>query len=258
MKIQFGTKLDNHNRNSEKQYRVSDNNQYAVSAQHKNKDPKLDGSKSVYVKTGHQEPLGSQKGDKRIRIDGDVYEQYTPKEKAYNDCLHHTEEIMNRKRLSYGGGVYSRSALSKQAWGESDVGNLAVSKNVRTNFTPQVGHNANPKVGQGYVTTGMLTDSMLKDGWNTKTGNPFHAAPVVARDNNDTVTLEASAPTADGGTHDPGRSADARYYMQTVGSKRDSFHAQMEDSYTVGNDDRRKRFRPVTHVIEPKDPDSEG
>lgn len=252
MRFEVGIKINGAHAGSAKHYKVSEDRNYAVGAQHKDGTEK-DGSKSVYVRNGGAPPLGSRRGGKRIQMGGDVFEQYMPTRAAFNDCGHHTEEIMSGRRLPYGEDVFSQSAtIPGRDWGEGHDENVALSRDVSRRSPGNVDHFASPQPGEGYVTQGQVTERMLGNGWNTRTENPYHAAPVVARGGNSTVTLEASAPTGAGGNHEPGYSEQARYYMQTVGSEVDSFHAQMLNDYTASKSGRAAPQPPITHIIKPK------
>lgn len=222
--------------------RISETGKYVI---------KKPGAKSLYqddrITTA---PLGMEPGSKRLKVDGTTYQQFTPAERSgrgaeksallYDDCSHHAEETMHGKRLEPGGG-YSRSSATKETWGVSSALNIQIAQ--MTKGRAPVDHDAAPEVGQAYVTQGMSR--------NTVIGNPYHVAPVVARDGRTTVTLEATAPTAaderNGARQQGAYVSTGQLHFQTIGSKKDSFHAGLVADYST---DTKKPKPPITHVIE--------
>jgi hypothetical protein len=92
--------------------------------------------------------------------------------------------------------------------------NIGVSRRVRAN----VNEAANPFPGEAYA--------IVRQGETEEGMSPYHAAAVIARDGNDTVTFETSAGTRDAKR----RNGRASVFRQTIGGSA-SFHATMSGDY---------------------------
>lgn len=109
-------------------------------------------------------------------------------ERSYPDCLGYAEEIMHGGSARPPGHVSSRESVSGRPLGESHTQNRNIALNARANNPLGPGYQyANPQVGEAY---GVIP--------TTRPGqravpNPYHFAPVVARDQFQTITAEQDA-----------------------------------------------------------------
>jgi hypothetical protein len=188
------------------------------------------GASSLFARTDAPAPLGLQRSrsESVYESKGFEYHKYVPaKGQAVKDCLNHTEEVMAGKQLAHD-KVYSKVKGTEDAFGDSASGNLKAAKKAGKSKTP-TNQNASPEVGDGYV--------IVRPQKPGPGESPYHAAPVIAKDGRRTFTAEVSAGESDGK-----RNATAKIFTQEVGSKRDSFHAQLSKTYP----------KSTTLVIEPQ------
>lgn len=114
------------------------------------------------------------------------YEVWKPSFSVIEDCVASMEEIMHGKKLKYGAPELSEfrdisSKKRKRTFGDSDKRNRELGKET------DLGEDADPGLLEGYV--------IARQGYKRDEERPqFHGAPVVAKDGDDDVTLEATAP----------------------------------------------------------------
>jgi hypothetical protein len=183
------------------------------------------GSKEIYVREGGEPPdtgqVSLKKDPETYTHNGVRYTRYTISGKVVADCLHTAEELMHNAKFNPNAGdVRSKVSRTNTVFGDTHEGNIAASREIATlEKGAHVNHSASPEVGQAYA--------VVRQGEPGVGESPYHAATVVARDGKHTVTLETSAGTADGVR----RNTSPKFYVQEVGSKEKSFHAQMTEMY---------------------------
>ena len=162
-----------------------------------------------------------------FKHDGAKYRAYKHDGLFMKDCLHTAEELINQKKLDYGKGTYSRVRGLGLVFGREDDINAQYAQRVKDKKLPH-DEKANPDVGQAYAI--VETGSVDK--------YPYHAAAVVAKDGNDTVTIEVSAGSKDAKDYNtPGE-----LHMYEIGGGGKSFHSDCKAIYD----------KPITIVIVPK------
>jgi hypothetical protein len=182
-----------------------------------------DGRRSVWVSedaTGISPALRRTRRASADLFDNGVrYREYQLARDILDDCLHLAEEIMHDAVGELADGVESHSvvetARGREPFGQSDPNNRQLARR----YVGAPNRAANPRVGQAYVTVAMNPG-------NT-TMSQYHAAAVVGRDGDDTVTLETFAGS---GRHTPEAGV---YTVDTVRSFHDYWSGP--DSYYQRN-----------------------
>ena len=184
----------------------------------------------LYIKSTATVPAGFVR-DRDVSIDefdynGARYSAYKFDGLFLKDCLHTAEELINQKYLDYGKGTYSKVKGIKRVFGQSEDKNVEYALKEK-HEGHRVDEQANPGVNEAYVIIGTTGRGKY----------PYHGAAVVAKDGNDTVTLEVSA----GYTDAQDRDTAGELCMYEIGGNK-SFHSTHKGDH---ND-------PVTIVIVPK------
>ena len=142
-----------------------------------------EGLSEVYAKRGFGVER-SHKTNEEVTILGEDYDVWEPDFPVIGDCVACMEEIMHGKQLKYGAPgltAFRDSTSDTRPFGESDDLNRKHGTDTNT------GAAANPAVLEGIVIVRQATDS-------EEELPQFHGAAVVARDGEDYITLETSAP----------------------------------------------------------------
>lgn len=152
----------------------------------------------IYVLAGHT----VERSTRTVRtknIDGVDYEVWEPEFVVIGDCVASMEELMHGKKLLYGSPRISeyrdvtpsgkkagkKSGKKRKAFGEDDDQNRKFGK------VAHVDKDADPGLLEGFV--------IARQGFKMKKSCPqFHGAAVVAKDGDDNITLETSAPPSGG------------------------------------------------------------
>jgi hypothetical protein len=125
------------------------------------------------------------RGSEDLFGNGVRYREYQLARRILDDCLHLAEEIMHDAVGELADGVESHSAVDttrgREPFGQNDPNNRQLARR----YVGAPNRAANPRVGQAYVTVAMNPG-------NT-TMSQYHAAAVVGRDGDDTITLETFA-----------------------------------------------------------------
>ncbi|HEU4432067.1 MAG TPA: hypothetical protein VFR51_01640 [Pyrinomonadaceae bacterium] len=184
----------------------------------------------LFVRTGAAVPHGFVR-DTDVQVDqfdynGSTYCAYKYNGLFLKDCLHTAEELINQKQLQFNKETSSRVKGIGLVFGQAKSGkNIEYAKREASDGHP-VNERADPAVGEAYAIVG--------------TGNPgkypYHAAAVVAKDGNDTVTLEVSADYTD--ARDDDRTTEGELCMYEIGGNK-SFHTECAGDYD----------QPITIVI---------
>lgn len=161
-----------------------------------------------------------------FKHNGEKYKAHKHDGLFLKDCLHTAEELINQSELKYASGTYSRVRGIKLVFGRDEDRNKEYAIREKDKGHP---HNeaANPGVGQAYA--------IVETGSRGK--YPYHAAAVVAKDGDDTVTIEVSAGSKDA----KDRNTQGELHMYEIGGGK-SFHSDCKAIYN----------KPVTIVIVPK------
>lgn len=176
--------------------------------------------------------------EKVFSLGNHQYFRYEVSCPGVRDCLHTAEELMQRKTLRpEAGEIYSKEKLTGKDFGDDETEggkplNRVIAEAALAQSPNQVNIFASPQVGEAYAIVRQKAPEAGE--------SPYHAAAVVARDGNDTVTLELSAGDEDGVKRDTA----PRFFTQNVGSADTSFHAQMKRVYG--------RDTAITIVLQPK------
>lgn len=143
------------------------------------------------------------------------------------DCLHTAEELINQRELEFNTQTSSRVKGIGRVFGQPGDKNVKYAKREQEKGLNPVNEAANPAVNEAYaiVNTGQPSE------W------PYHAAAVVAKDGNDTVTLEVCATSEDAKR----RNTKGNLRMYEIGGDK-SFHAEHKGAFD----------QPITIVIVPK------
>lgn len=184
-----------------------------------------DGGNNILVRKDAPPPLQFQQTGNKRKFEGNTYREYQPggtvptaKGKVMPDCLHHTEETMRGQRFKPGTEVASRSKLTGQKFGDSDDKNMQVAKKARKEEPQKVDQNAQAEPGEGLA---IVRTTPRKD-----QAYPYHAAPVVAKDGKDYITMEAFAGPQDASRRD--MAPQVRLYRE--GDSNQSFHGVWANS----------------------------
>jgi len=187
----------------------------------------------LYVRADAAAPRGFVR-DKTVRTEqfnynGARYTAYKHGGSFLKDCLHTAEELINQRQLLVNRATYSRVRGSRLVFGQEEEGkNIECARREQKDGHP-VNERANPDVGQAYVIVG-----------TGKPGKyPYHAAAVVAKDGNDTITVEVEAGYTD--ARDDDRTTEGELHIYEIGGNK-SFHADCQKDYD----------QPITIVIVPK------
>ncbi|MFD4026383.1 DUF4157 domain-containing protein [Streptomyces sp. NPDC058576] len=111
------------------------------------------------------------------------YQEYELARQVLDDCLHTAEEIMHNAvgELDDGANSNIRTNAGTKAFGMSDESN----RERAADFRGSANRDADPVVGQAYVMVALNPGETVM--------SQYHAAAVVGRDGDDTVTMEAFA-----------------------------------------------------------------
>jgi hypothetical protein len=148
------------------------------------------GSRSVWVSEnagGISAALRrTRRGSQDLFGNGVRYREYQLARAILDDCLHLAEEIMHDAVGELADGVESHSEVEtnqgrREPFGDSDPSNRRLARR----YAGAPNHDASPRVGQAYVIVAMNPGA--------QTMSQYHAAAVVGRDGNDTITLETFA-----------------------------------------------------------------
>lgn len=173
-----------------------------------------------------------------IVFQGVSYNAFDPQQFFLHDCLHTAEEVMYRGQLPLGADrskvvVKPKTTRTRKIIGKPTKFGEGKAENMRAAQDNRKDCDADPVIGQAYVIVSL----------DPKSKYPYHAAAVVAKDGDDTVTLEVIAGNQDAKQKD--RSAPGHFYMYTIGDLANSFHAKWSGLGYFG------RLKPCTIVIEP-------
>lgn len=144
--------------------------------------------------------------------------------KFYKDCLHTAEELINQRELAINVDTYSRSKALGEEFGRTKPENKQLALRVMQGRHP-ANQAADPGIGEAYAIVGT---------GSKRTEFPYHAAAVVARDGNDTVTLEVCASSRDAAN----RNTEGQLMMYEIGGAQ-SFHNEYAEEYD----------KPITIVL---------
>jgi hypothetical protein len=155
-----------------------------------------------------------------------TYFRYEPSGKFLKDCLHTAEEIMHQKKFkAEEDEVRSIVKATGAAFGAETAANKsAVMKSLKGDEL--VNEDAAPDVGEAYL--------IYETGQQEEGHYEYHAAAVVARDGDDTVTIEVLG----GENAAKARTSRGKYSMYSTD---ESFHAFWKKDFA----------NPVTIVIRP-------
>ncbi|MBZ4329924.1 hypothetical protein NR800_00480 [Corallococcus interemptor] len=197
-----------------------------------------EGDKVVFARTEPGRPatppLGAEKSGQSSYTSGTAqYDKFEYKQKRVPDCLFTTEELMNDKQYDPRGKgtINSKVAVTGEDFGVSNKANIQASKKAKKTDAAQVNEHVNPQVGDGVA--------IVRQGKPGVGESPYHAAPVVARDGNQFLTAEVSAPASGNAVKE--RTTIPKVHAFTVGDANNSFHGQLatadqygEDAITIG------------------------
>jgi hypothetical protein len=157
---------------------------------------KFSGKRSQYGQyvTGHDLNEMYARPDKNVErsrktgetavIGGLDYHVWEPSFEVIQDCVAAMEELMHGEKLKYGApelSLFRDSAASPTFFGDSDDRNRELGKET------DLGPSANPDIMDAFL--------IARQEYKRDEARPqFHGATVVARDGNDSVTLETTAP----------------------------------------------------------------
>ncbi|QRK08225.1 hypothetical protein JQX13_51280 [Archangium violaceum] len=211
----------------------TDNQKYGVYLDSANVDKKT--GASLFVNTNVPPPkfqgIGNETQSPTTYAHGtDTFERYQF-QKGVKDCAHNAEEVQHGKPLlppaKHADNEFtlaSKEKVTGQVFGYSHEDNIEVSKQARKTNPNAVNHNANPQPGESY---GIIRQHEPRNGQS-----PFHFAPVVARDGNQTITAEQTAGTSDAKSRNTYPTMD----VYRVGDNQDSFHNRYANKDGYGKD----------------------
>ncbi|RKH46399.1 hypothetical protein [Corallococcus sicarius] len=226
--------------------KLTDNKQYGV---HDGlKKPDATQRASLFVNTSVPASADKQKyitqqsdlSPTRYSRNDDTFERHQFK-KGIPDCMHNGEEIMHGRRLpvptetTY--TLASKEKVTQKVMGESDEKNIAHSQEAKRLDPNGVEVRASPAVGEAY--------DIIRQGSTPKGKSPYHSAPVVARDGQQTVTVEQSAGSTDGTKRNTFPTVD----LYRVGHPTESFQGRYGTREGYGKD-------AITVVAQPHGPES--